>query len=119
VKSAHDCSDGGLAVALAESTFEKGLGAEICLPSPTANGQPSRADILLFNEASARAVLTVAPGDVDAALAHFQKAGIEALHLGTVQGSSLIFHTGTGTLTYEVATLRDIYEQAIPKLMEA
>jgi phosphoribosylformylglycinamidine synthase len=119
VKSAHDCSDGGLAVALAESTFEKGLGAEICLPAPTANGHPSRADILLFNETSARAVLTVAPGDVDAALAHFQKAGIEALRLGTVQGSSLIFHTGTGTLTYEVATLRDIYEQAIPQLMEA
>ncbi|NJL19033.1 MAG: hypothetical protein HC901_01630 [Bdellovibrionaceae bacterium] len=117
VKSAHDCSDGGLAVALAECTFDKGLGAEICLP--TTESRQLRADSLLFNESSARAVITVAAGDVEAALAHFKNAGITAERIGTVQGDTLTLHAGTEKLSYSVPTLRAAYEQAIPKLMES
>lgn len=113
VKSAHDCSDGGLAVALAECTFANGLGAVITLPAP---GQ--RVDVALFNESHGRALLTVPPTEVDAALAHFQKAGVEATRLGTVQGQTLEIQTGSTRLTYAVTDLRDIYENAIPRLME-
>jgi len=122
VKSAHDCSDGGLAVALAECTFEKGLGAEVCLPEPQTSNLKPRTDVSLFNESSARAVLTVAAQDVETALAHFQKAGIEATRLGTVQSDVLTLTVGDAPrvpLAYPVSDLRATYEQAIPKLMES
>jgi len=123
VKSAHDCSDGGLAVALAECTFDKGLGAEICLPAPSTKNQEQRTDISLFNETSARAVITVDAKEVNDALVHFKKAGVEAAHIGTVQADGLLaFNVGDALrvpLSYAVAALRSSFEDAIPHLMES
>ena len=57
--SVHDCSDGGLAVALAEKTFAKGMGARVNLAS---NGLP--AEFVLFGEDASRIVLSCDPGNV-------------------------------------------------------
>ncbi len=53
VESVHDCADGGLAVALAESTFPKGIGLTVTLPS-----QALPPEFLLFGEDASRVVLS-------------------------------------------------------------
>jgi phosphoribosylformylglycinamidine synthase len=58
IRSAHDCSEGGLAVALAEACIGSGNGAELCLP---ASATTARIDHLLFAEGGARIIVSVAP----------------------------------------------------------
>ncbi len=60
IRSAHDCAEGGLAVALAEACISGGLGAEITLPVD-AQPQSQRWDHLLFAEGGARILVSVAP----------------------------------------------------------
>ena len=61
IRSAHDCAEGGLAVALAESCIGSNHGADITLP-----GANVRLDHLLFAEGGARIVVSVAPAQVAA-----------------------------------------------------
>ena len=65
VRSAHDVSDGGIGVALAESAFAGGLGAEIDLASVPQAGV-FRDDYLLFSESQSRFVITVKEEHADA-----------------------------------------------------
>jgi phosphoribosylformylglycinamidine synthase II len=60
VASCHDCSEGGLGVALAETAFAGGLGMEIDL-RPVPSSGVSRNDVLLFSESQSRFVVTVHP----------------------------------------------------------
>lgn len=59
VASCHDCSDGGLAVALAETSFAGGLGIEAKMDRVIKEGV-ARDDFLLFSESQGRFVITVA-----------------------------------------------------------
>ncbi|MDD5477855.1 MAG: phosphoribosylformylglycinamidine synthase subunit PurL [Candidatus Omnitrophica bacterium] len=59
VKSMHDCSDGGLAVALAEVAFSGGLGMEIFLAEAPYQSPDKRNDFLLFSESNSRFVVEV------------------------------------------------------------
>jgi phosphoribosylformylglycinamidine synthase len=61
VAACHDCSEGGLAVALAEMALAGGLGLEIDLAGVPADGSVSRTDQLLFSESPSRFVLEVVP----------------------------------------------------------
>jgi phosphoribosylformylglycinamidine synthase len=67
IHSAHDCAEGGLAVALAECCIAGGRGADITLPvdrqpvHPSVSHPLARWDHLLFAEGGARIVVTVAP----------------------------------------------------------
>jgi phosphoribosylformylglycinamidine synthase len=117
VASAHDCSDGGLAVALAECTIgdeERWLGAQIDLSAWDA--LPRRA--LLFGEAQARVVVSSA--DADAVLATAARHGVPARVIGTVRdaGAGLTLRTRGSTWTAASATLADAYHGAIPRLMD-
>ena len=60
VASCHDCSDGGLGVALAETAFSGGLGMEVDLAKVPASGI-TRDDEMLFSESQSRFVVTVRP----------------------------------------------------------
>ena len=60
VASCHDCSDGGLGVALAETAFAGGFGMEIDLTKVPAEGV-TRNDVLLFSESQSRFVVTLRP----------------------------------------------------------
>jgi phosphoribosylformylglycinamidine synthase len=62
VRSCHDLSEGGLAVAVAEMAFAGGVGADVTRPGP--EGLPDES--LLFSESTTRFVVEVAPGDVAA-----------------------------------------------------
>lgn len=61
VRSCHDLSDGGLGVALAESAFAGGLGAEIDLSQVPLAEAIDRDDFILFSESPSRFVATVSP----------------------------------------------------------
>ena len=60
VASCHDCSDGGLGVALAETAFAGALGMEVDLRKVPSSGV-DRNDVLLFSESQSRFVVTVHP----------------------------------------------------------
>jgi phosphoribosylformylglycinamidine synthase len=68
VASCHDCSDGGMGVALAESAFAGGFGMEVDLKKVPAE-RIDRDDYLLFSESQSRFVVTVNPEKKDAFLA--------------------------------------------------
>ena len=68
VASCHDCSDGGLGVALAESAFAGGFGMEVDLGKVPAE-RVDRDDYLLFSESQSRFVVTIHPEKKDAVLA--------------------------------------------------
>jgi phosphoribosylformylglycinamidine synthase len=59
IASCHDCSDGGLGVALAETAFAGGLGIEADISAVPVDGD-LRADLLLFSESQSRFIVTVA-----------------------------------------------------------
>ena len=79
--AAHDLSDGGLAIALAESCLRGGLGCRVALP-----GDPFT---YLFSESAARAVVAVRPGREAGFAALAAAHGVPAQTLGAVGGGSL------------------------------
>lgn len=83
VASCHDCSDGGLGVALAETAFAGGLGMTTDLSRVPYQGQ-ERDDYLLFSETQSRFVVTVAPGNK--AAFEKQMAGNILAEIGRVTG---------------------------------
>ena len=91
VASCHDCSDGGLGVALAEVAFAGGLGMTIDLARVPATGI-DRDDFLLFSESQGRFVVTVAP----VWQAGFEQilAGCPAASIGTVTSSGKLVIDG-------------------------
>ena len=91
--SAHDLSDGGLAVALAECAFrngEVGLGGSFDLPE----GQ--RPDVMLFSESASRMVVTTR--DEAALTAMARRHSVPAFRLGPVGGDRLTLREGATTL---------------------
>ena len=91
IESAHDCSDGGLAVALAECCFESGgLGVEVSLPALPAAGAPTmELAATLFGETASRALVSVDEGQADAVLARAKTAGVPAAAIGRTGGANL------------------------------
>ena len=66
VVSCHDCSEGGLAVALAETAFAGGLGIEADLRGLAKSADCTRADAQLFSESNSRYIVEVEPGNYGA-----------------------------------------------------
>ena len=114
VQSAHDCAEGGLAVALAESCFGNGLGAaaDLC----TVDQRP---DLTLFNETQGRVVISVKPSDAAVLEAELAKTSVPFRQIGTVTDNpDLQIATGASAYNWPVAELSGVFEQAIPSLME-
>ena len=121
VKSAHDCSEGGLAVALAESCIGGKLGATIALPSgPALDKYPAHAAraALLFGESQSRIVLGVAPENAARVLAALSAAKIPHSRLGTVGGDKLSITAHGVTLAAPLAEVSDPFEHSIERAME-
>jgi phosphoribosylformylglycinamidine synthase len=116
VGSAHDCSEGGLAVALAECAMgnrEQPMGAEIDLG--VWSSLPLRA--LLFGEAQARIIVgTTDPARV---LEIAARHGVPARRIGTVRASSdtLTITVGDRTIHAPLERLARAYHEAIPRIM--
>ncbi|MFZ9947389.1 MAG: AIR synthase-related protein, partial [Vulcanococcus sp.] len=114
VRSAHDLSDGGLAVAAAESCIASGLGAHLEIPASVA-----RIDRLLFAEGGARILVSVAPAQGAAWQQALDAAGVPAQCLGVVAADTelQIQQAGQPLVQLPVAQLETQFEQAIPRRM--
>jgi len=132
VKSAHDCSEGGLAVALAECCFnsEQLFGAKIdCSRRPAGevtrgeetdptNASPSEAATVLFNESQSRIVISVAPENLDNALPMLRKRDVPFEQLGKVGGDELQIRIDEQTFRWRVAEIHDQWWNAIRRAVE-
>jgi phosphoribosylformylglycinamidine synthase II len=109
VESVHDCADGGLAVALAEKAFPKGVGARVNLVS---NGIP--AEFVLFGEDASRIVLSCDPGSVARIQQVAEKHGIAAEVLGeTIPERLEISLDRRVVASAAVSELSAVYESAL------
>jgi phosphoribosylformylglycinamidine synthase II len=124
VKSAHDCSEGGLAVALSESCFnpEKLLGAQVNVAR--ASGLRSEEDrkrdacATLFNESQSRIVISVAPVDSDRVISVLRQSGVPFEQLGHVDGDQLRVQVNEKQFAWRLAYLYDDWFNAIRRAVE-
>jgi phosphoribosylformylglycinamidine synthase len=113
VASAHDLSEGGLAAALAEACFGRGLGAAVDFQSNL------RPDIALFSESQSRALLSARPERADELAAWLGSQGVPAQRLGTVGGDRLTIRVnGRAAIDASVDELRKEWKDAIPCRMK-
>jgi phosphoribosylformylglycinamidine synthase len=125
--SAHDCSEGGLAVCLAESAFgdgTHGFGIEVSLDDELP------AAPLLFGEAQGRVVVSCAPAHVDRVLAAATRHDVPARDIGSVGAPARLdrpepeidarfhLHARDATIDVPVAALAEVWSTAIPRLMD-
>jgi phosphoribosylformylglycinamidine synthase subunit PurL len=96
LRSAHDAAEGGLAVALAESTFDTGgLGARVDLPAPPAGRDDDIGTALtLFGESASAVVVSVAPEHLAPLLARAERDGVPARAIGETGGDRLAIAVG-------------------------
>lgn len=112
VKSAHDLSEGGLGVALAESCFGKEFGAEVALESAL------RPDVLLFSESQSRILLSTAQEQAEAVLALAAELGVPAQVIGKTGGSSLVVKVnGAEAINASIQEVKAAWKDAIPCLI--
>jgi len=139
IKSAHDCSEGGLAVCLAESCISqlvargtpRLIGATVDLSSvgrasSQADGQgdggssvasPHRLDALLFGETQSRVVITCNSLDTVKVVERAKLMGVPAVQIGWVGGDQLIIKTGAGEFSVPAEELHDLWWNAIARAM--
>ena len=108
LRSAHDLSDGGLAQALVESCLRTGRGVRVGV-----EGDPF---VALFSESTARALVTVRPGDLARLRALAQAQSVPLTSLGEVSADRLL--ELTGVLTVPLAELREAHESTLPNLFD-
>jgi phosphoribosylformylglycinamidine synthase subunit PurL len=125
---AHDCSDGGLALALVEATLAAGVGATVDLPEVAGAGPPAArpgpggpgaaADLpplaALVSESASRALVAVPPEAAGRVRDLAAAAGVPAALLGVTGGDRLVV---PGVLDLPLARLRDAYEGALPRAL--
>ncbi|MFC1918211.1 AIR synthase-related protein, partial [Chloroflexota bacterium] len=92
VKACHDCSDGGLGVALAEMAFAGGLGASVALGKVPLGEKIDRDDFILFSESNSRFLAEISPENKD----KFEKImkGTPFAVIGRVAGTQGLEITG-------------------------
>ena len=113
VESAHDCSSGGLAVALTEPAFPKGIGLRVEFAS---NGLP--AEFALFGEDASRVVIACDPAVLSRIKEIAGKYELSADVIGeTVPGHVEIKLDGQMVVSASVDDLRDVYESALEKAL--
>jgi phosphoribosylformylglycinamidine synthase len=119
VKSAHDCSEGGLAVALAECCFnpEKLFGAEIdCSQGPVGRREiTSHSDVAtaLFNESQSRIIISVTPADLKRITSVLPQSGVLFEQLGKVGGNQLQIQVNEKKFAWQISDLYDDWFNAI------
>jgi phosphoribosylformylglycinamidine synthase len=115
IESAHDCSEGGLAVTLAESAFPMGVGAEIDL-----NSGASPAEVVLFGEEASRTVVTCDPTKAENIKRIAVKWGLRADRLGhTIPEKLVVRIDGKTAVSASVSELSKIWDTALTGALHA
>jgi phosphoribosylformylglycinamidine synthase subunit PurL len=131
VRSAHDVSDGGIAVTLAESCFASPVGAQLYPERGRGNASPrlganvkleamSSAEYALFCESGARAVVSVAPPSLAAVLETARQYGVTAQQIGEVirDDAFRIEYKGSAVIDASVAKLHDIWAHSLERILK-
>ncbi len=105
MSSAHDLSDGGLAMALVESALRHDVGAQVELEDPF---------IALFSESAARAIVTVAPDDHDAFVELAERHSVELSSIGMTGGEEIDV---AGVFTLPIAEVRAAWGATLPAVL--
>jgi phosphoribosylformylglycinamidine synthase len=121
VKSAHDCSDGGLAVCLAESCISqlvaretpRLIGAQIDL----SNFKNVRLDALIFGETQSRIVITCKALEAVKVVERARLMGVPAIQIGKVGGDRLTIKIANGEFNAPLAELHDAWWHSIARAM--
>src|SRR2546428_169972 len=129
VQSAHDCSEGGLMVALAESCFnpKQRFGAEVDLGGveaavPAASSEYLAGDTpatALFNESQSRIVISVTPENLEKTISILQQGNVPHQRLGTVTGDELRIRANTENFRWPITDLYDDWWNSIRRLVES
>ena len=127
VKSAHDCSEGGLAVACAESCFnpKERFGAEIAVEAPVSGAGNSEqaagtaATPILFNESQSRIVISVSPENIEKTMSILSERGVPFHRLGKVGGDELRIKVNDQRFAWPIADLYDDWWNAIQRAIES
>jgi phosphoribosylformylglycinamidine synthase II len=129
IKSAHDCSEGGFAVALAECCFnpEQRFGAEIELrgvEAPVSGARNPRkaagtAATTLFNESQSRIVISVAANDLKKTMSILHERGVPFQQLGKVGGNELRIRANNEMFQWPIADLYDDWWNSIRRAVES
>jgi phosphoribosylformylglycinamidine synthase len=106
--SAHDCSDGGVGVALAECAILGGQGFAVTLEGDL----PPH--LLLFGESASRAIVSVVPEREGSLRGLAATRGVPFARLGETGGPRAVID---GMVDLPVAELADVWEGAIPRLL--
>jgi phosphoribosylformylglycinamidine synthase len=143
IKSAHDCSEGGLAVCLAESCISQLVARETphlvgatidlvgqasCLSVGAAGNTEAethrqdacattRLDALLFGETQSRIVVTCQMLDAAKVIERAKLMDVPAMQIGRVGGDQLAVKTAAGEFSVPVAGLHDLWWNAIARAM--
>lgn len=116
--AAHDCSDGGLSVALAELCFAS-LGRDAIGADVNLSGTPGPAS-LLFSESPSRIIISFDPADANAIKEIAARNGAPFTILGSVRGSSLkIAVNGEGAVDANVSDLETAWRSALSEKLQA
>jgi phosphoribosylformylglycinamidine synthase len=134
VQSAHDCSEGGLAVALAECCFnpQQLLGAEISVARASGLREDKSATVdlrgeedrkrdacaTLFNESQSRIVISLRPENLDNAIAILREREVPFQQLGKVGGGELKIKIDEQTFRWRIAEIYDQWWTAIRRAVE-
>ena len=115
LRSAHDCSEGGLAVALAESCVsgKDRLGAQVTLDAAS-----QRADVALFNESQSRIVISVTAGNATAVQALLSWRDVPVRKLGVVNGNELVIQAVAQRFAWPIGDLYHAWHDSIGECMD-
>jgi phosphoribosylformylglycinamidine synthase len=121
VKSAHDCSEGGLAVAIAESCISqliaretpRLIGAQIDL----SGFKDIHADALLFGETQSRVIVSCAALDVTKVVERAKLLGVPAMQIGKVGGDKLTIKIANEEFSVPLTELHDAWWNSIARAM--
>ncbi|TAK34189.1 MAG: phosphoribosylformylglycinamidine synthase subunit PurL [Chloroflexota bacterium] len=111
IKSAHDCAEGGLAVALAESCIAGHIGFK-----DWSLAWDGRNDAALFGEAQSRIIVSLAPGMVSKMIDLARAARVPVTKLGTVGGDRLVIE---GHIDLSVRELEQVWRSALESAVQA
>lgn len=110
VESAHDCSDGGLFVALAESSFNRELGFDIAVDKKV------RKDAFLFGEAQSRVVVSLKKENEIELVKLLKTENVAFTKLGFVKGKEVKID---GEMFGSVSEFKNLYDTSIEKIMNS
>ncbi|WP_425145625.1 phosphoribosylformylglycinamidine synthase subunit PurL [Deinococcus sp.] len=111
--TAHDCSEGGLGVALAEMALERGVGLTVQLDAD------ARPDALLFGEAHSRVLVAVTAEHTEAAEAKLTELGVPFIRLGESGGETVTISLPRQDvqLSVKIAALASAYENTLREIL--